>query len=303
MRGSRPARRASRAAAAMLVGMIAGGCTLGSAGSSSGASGLHAVVVSTSTWVGTSTVLIALEESDGSPAAASAAGVTARFSGPAAAPVVDVAGSIVRASGGQRDLVRFDASLPDPGRWQVAVSSGERSATTTVLVRDPGGVPVRGVAAPSVATPTANDVLFDYRQLTADPHPDPAFYGRSVAAALSDGVPFVFVLDSAGFRETPACGSALSILHRTAVAVPGPAIIHAEPYRTRMTAAGLALDPPDGPARLAAWSAAWGLDTAEFGTGSIPWVFVVAGDGVVQATFQGVMGSEEIAIAMADVAD
>ena len=301
MRVDHAGRATSLAIAATLLGVVVG-CGPSSSVPPADTSGLQAVVVSTSVWAGTSTVLVALEETDGSAIDPIATPVTARFSGPDAGTTVDAAGSIVRAPGGQRDLIRFDPTLAEAGRWQVAISSGGRQATTTIAVRDPGGVPVRGTAAPSVKTPTVNDVVFDFKQLTADPHPNPAFYGRSVAGALTDGVPFVFVLDSAGFLETPACGSALSILHRTAVDIPRLAVIHAEPYVTRYGGGSLTLDPPSGPPRLAPWSVAWGLDAPDLGTSSIPWVFVVAADGLVHAAFQGVMGSEEIAIAMADVA-
>jgi hypothetical protein len=309
MAGRGRVRRHPGAPAAILITAVAAavvGCSAGVApAASTDGSGLQAVVVTTSTWAGRATVLIALEEADGSPVGATPMPVTARFENPVAdaSRAVEATGRIVRPPGGQRDLVRFEATLPDPGRWQVTVATGTRHATTSLQVRDAAGLPVRGTAAPSVVTPTANDVLFDYAKLTPDPHPNPAFYGRSVAAALKAGLPFVLVLDSAGFLETPACGSALSILHRTALDVPGLTVIHVEPYLTRLAAGSLTLDPPDGPARLAPWSVAWGLDAPELGTGSIPWIFVVDADGVVHAVFQGVMGSEEIALAMADVRD
>lgn len=268
-------------------------------------SGLQAVVVSTSTWLGASTVLVALEEPDGSPVVPPEA-VSGRFVPPSGSgdPVAEVVadGALVRAPGGRRDLVRFDIALPSAGRWALTVRTGERWTTTTVSVRDPAGVPVRGDAAPASRTPTANDVLYDLTRLTADEHPNPAFYTRSVARAIDDGVPFALVLDSAGFLETPACGGALTVMHRLTSEIPSVAVIHAEPYATRDTGGELTLDPPGGPARLAAWSEEWGLGAAAFGTSSIPWVFVVDRDGVVRATFQGVMGSEEIAVALADVA-
>jgi hypothetical protein len=268
-------------------------------------SGLQAVVVSTSTWLGASTLLVALEEPDGAPVVPAGA-VSGRFVPPSGSgdPPADVAanGALVRPPGGRRDLVRFDTALPIAGRWSLTVRTGERWATTTVSVRDPAGVPVRGDAAPASRTPTANDVLYDLTRLTADEHPNPAFYTRSVARAIADGVPFALVLDSAGFLETPACGSALVVMHRLTSEIPSVAVIHAEPYATRDADGELTLDPIGGPARLATWSEEWGLGAASFGTGSVPWVFVVDRDGVVRATFQGVMGSEEIAVALADVA-
>ncbi len=293
------------------------GAPAGSATTSADASGLQAVVVSTASWVGATTVLVALEEPDGAPVDTAGLTTSGRFVGPAGeSPSADgtspaggvVEGRIVRPPGGYRDLVRFDVSLPTAGRWDVAISvrgstaAAERRAAATVVVRQGRGVPMRGETAPATSTPTGADVGSDLTRLTSDVHPIPAFYERSVADALAEGVPFAFVLDTTGFLETPACGGAMAIFHRVTTAVPTVAIIHAEPYATRQTGAGLALDPPTGPARLASWSLEWGLDDPEFGPASVPWVFVVDRRGVVQAVFQGVMGSEEVAIALADVA-
>jgi hypothetical protein len=304
MRGLRLGRLLLVALAATSLAACAGGTSTTPAPSAD-PSGLQAVVVSTSTWLGESTVLVALEEADGAPVVPAGA-VSGRFrppSGGGGLPAEVVAdGELIRPPGGRRDLVRFDVTLPSAGRWALTVCTGERWTTTTVSVRDPAGVPVRGDAAPASRTPTANDVLYDLTRLTADEHPNPAFYSRSVARSIADGVPFALVLDSAGFLETPACGSALVVMHRLTSEIPSVAVIHAEPYTTRDTGGTLTLDPPGGPARLAAWSEEWGLGAAAFGTGSIPWVFVVDRDGLVRATFQGVMGSEEIAVALADVA-
>ena len=173
---------------------------------------------------------------------------------------------------------------------------------TSFIVKEPAAVPTRGDRAPAVATPTLASVDDKIALLTSDTHPEPSFYERSVVDALDAGAPFVLILDSAGFRESEACGSALAIVHRLPDLDPSVALIHAEPFRTRIADGRLTLDPPDGPATLADWSAAWGIGDPGFGVDSVPWVFVVDRSGVVSATFQGVMGSEELAVALADVA-
>ena len=308
---------AKAAAIALVLGAVVLGCSGAPGGpvaQSPDPSGLQAVVVSTATWVGAATVLVALEEADGAPVDTAGLTVSGRFVGPAGeAPSGEgasgaVEGRIVRPPGGYRDLVRFDVSLPTAGRWDVAIAvrgstaAAERRAAASVVVRQAGDVPMRGEAAPATSTPTRADVGGDLARLTSDVHPIPAFYERSVADVLAEGVPFAFVLDTTGFLETPACGGAMTIFHRVSTVVPGVAVIHAEPFATRQTGAALTLDPPMGPARLASWSLEWGLDDPAFGPASVPWVFVVDRRGVVQAVFQGVMGSEEVAIALADVA-
>lgn len=276
-------------------------------------SGLQAVVVSTSIWSGDATILVALSEADATPIAGADLAVSARLAAPSVQPTDPIAvdGRFLRPNGGSRHLARFDVGLPVAGRWDLEVtiraavgSAGvaERRAVTAFTVKDPGDVPTRGDRAPAVATPTLASVDGSIALLTSDPHPEPSFYERSVVDALDAGVPFVLILDSAGFRESEACGSALAIVHGLPGLDPALVLIHAEPFRTRVADGRLTLDPPDGPAALADWSAAWGIADPAFGPASIPWVFVVNGDGLVTATLQGVMGSEELAVALADVA-
>lgn len=240
--------------------------------------------MSTSVWTGDAVVLVALSEADAAPIGGEGRAVSARFTAPPDASVatpVNVEGSFVRPAGGSRDLVRLDVRLPVAGRWSVEVTLGgaadgpgpaERWATTSLTVRDPGRVPTRGDVAPATATPTLASVGGDVALVTTDSHP------------------------------AAACGSALAIFHGLACSAPGVTMIHAEPFATRITAGRLTLDPPDGPAALADWSLAWGLDDPAFGIGSVPWVFVVDDSGIVTAAFQGVMGSEGLALALADVA-
>lgn len=276
-------------------------------------SGLQAVVVSTSIWPGDATILVALSEADATPIAGADLAVSARLA-TASAPSTDpiaADGRFVRPNGGSRDLVRFDVGLPAAGRWDLEVTirgavgsadSAVRRTVTSFIVKDPGGVPTRGDHAPAVATPTLASVDGDIALLTSDTHPEPSFYARSVVAALDANDPFALILDSAGFRESEACGSALAIVHGLPRIDPSITLIHAEPFRTRVADGHLTLDPPDGPATLTDWSVAWGIDAEAFGPASVPWVFVVDRTGVVAATFQGVMGSEELAVALADVA-
>jgi hypothetical protein len=307
-----PRQRAIWLLAPVLALGVAGCAAPGASPFTADQSGLQAVVVSTSVWPGDSTILVALSETDATPIDGADLAVSARLAAPLvppAAPVV-VDGRFVRPSGGSRDLARFDVAVPVAGLWDLEVTirgaAGSadavvRRAVTSFTVKDPGDVPTRGDRAPAVATPTLASVDGNIALLTSDTHPEPTFYERSVVDALDAGSPFVLILDSAGFRETEACGSALAIVHRLPGIDPSVTLIHAEPFRTRVVDAGLTLDPPDGPAALADWSVAWGIGDPAFGPGSIPWVFVVDGDGVVSAAFQGVMGSEELAVALADL--
>lgn len=266
---------------------------------------VQVVVVSTSVWAGEATVLVALADAANRPvggpdlatsAVFTPAGAGADGSGPAAAGILVP---------GDRPLYAFSASLPTPGRWHLVLSAtgvaGVLAGATELTVRDPGAVPSIGAAAPAAETPTAPDVGGDLTQLTSDPEAEAAFYQLSPADALRAGRPFAFVLDSAGFRETVACGGALALLHHLSHRYPQVAVIHAEPFVTSVRGGTLMLDPPDGPARLAPWSLAWGLGDPAHGTSSVPWIFVVGSDGRVRASFQGIIGSEELAHALDEV--
>ncbi|HEX6986984.1 MAG TPA: hypothetical protein VF170_16520, partial [Planctomycetaceae bacterium] len=49
-------------------------------------------------------------------------------------------------------------------------------------------------------------------------------------------------------------------------------------------------------------AAAWGLAGAPWGPRSMPWVFVVDGDGIVRAKAEGVMGSDDVDVILALIA-
>ncbi len=270
---------------------------------------LQVLVVSTSIWAGDATVLVALEGADNRSfevAGASLEATLTPLDAGGAAPV-HASGRFVRPEPDGRGLYRIDVRLPSAGRWRLDASVAGAGAaagagSAEFAVRDPGVVVRVGDRAPRARTPIAADVGVDLRRLTSDPQPEPSFYWLSVTDALAAGRPFALVLDSFRFRESQACGGALGVMRHLAPRFPTLSIIHAEPFVTRFDGAALTLDPATGPARLAPWSEAWGLGGPGLGPASVPWIFVVRADGRVGAVFQGVVGSEELALALADVA-
>lgn len=278
------------------------GTASGDASAAAAGNGLQVVVVSSSLWVGRGAILVVLEDAENRPVPLDGLTVTGRLQpeGP------ELVGRVIRPLAEGRRLVRFDAEFDAPGRLtlevEAAAANGQvRAGQASFEVRDPGDVPAPGRPALPTRTPTAFDVASMLARLTSDPIPERSFYWLSPAEAIEAGQPFALILDSFGFRETQACGGALGIMHHLAPRFPSVAVIHVEPYATRWTGEALALDPPGGPARLASWSAEWGLGDERFGTQSVPWVFVVAADGRVHAVFQGIMGTDELATALGDV--
>jgi hypothetical protein len=75
---------------------------------------------------------------------------------------------------------------------------------------------------------------------------------------------------------------------------PDVAFIHVEPYRYSIVTDTPILDGTIEDPPLAAASPGWGYRRSPWGSRSMPWVFVVDGEGVVRAKYQGVMGSADL---------
>ena len=316
MRGSRRLARHRWVVVAALVvvtGSLAG-CT-GAAGPSGIASpsagapaatpsmAIQPVLASTQAWPGRNRILLTVEDTANQPLTGPDLAVRATFhelAGGASPAALAVAGTFVRVVSGGRGLIELDVDLPRAGRWRLdleATPPGGSPLTgwTELEVRPDGATPPIGSPAPSVDTPTVRDVGGDFARITSDPIPDRSLYWLSAAEALAAGKPFVLVLDSFRFKETQSCGGALGLVRHLGETFPTIAFINVEPYLTTVAGGALALDPPGGPGRLAAWSEAWGIEAA-------PWVFVVDGEGFVRAKFSGVLGTEELRAALRAVA-
>jgi hypothetical protein len=114
--------------------------------------------------------------------------------------------------------------------------------------------------------------------LTTSTKPDPALYRTSVAEAIEAGDPLVVTFATPKYCTSRTCGPVVDVVSevRRRHADAGIRFVHAEIYRGN--------DPtqPENP-----WITAWKLP-------SEPWVFVVDGDGVVQARFEGTVSVREL---------
>jgi hypothetical protein len=284
------------------------------------ASDLQATLVSRSLWPGPGTVLLALEDASNAPvggtdvrvrvAVAGSVGPAGSGASGSMAPAGDVtqardaplywiAARYERLAADGRGLYAADVVLPGPGEVTLVVEATAfgvaHRTTATARVRDPGKTPAVGSPAPRADTPTFASAGGDLALVTTDPVPDRRLYWISVPQAIAMRRPFVLVLDSFAFRPSPACGGALGIVHHLADEYPSVSFIHAEAWATRAVDGRLAAAPPGGPLRPAAWSAAWGAESA-------PWIFVVDASGVVRAKFSGIVGTDEVRAAIRSVA-
>jgi protein SCO1/2 len=196
-------------------------------------------------------------------------------------------------------------NIPWPGGWGLEVTAsdanGERWIGRIALeALDPGGTAALGQPAPSIRTPTAADFGGDPTWVTTDPLPDPRLFSTSTADALAAGQPFVLIVDSYRFKVTSVCGTALflgkGLLDRWDDSV---VFIHHEPFRFTVVTTEPVLEGTLAAPHLTEAAEAWGVGAAPWGSHSMPWKFVVDGDGIVRAKYQGVIGSADIDVMLA----
>jgi hypothetical protein len=185
---------------------------------------------------------------------------------------------------GERGVYVTKASFDHAGEWGAEVSiEGEgidERLRGSFLVKEKGTTPGIGDAAPSVDTPTSEDVD-DLSEISTDTHPDPRFYQLSVEEALSSNKPFVLTFATPKFCQTAVCGPTLDVVKDVARDFPRMTFIHVEPYKDLSNIGEVV------PAVVK-----WGLK-------SEPWVFVVDERGDVRAKFEGVLGKRELRQALA----
>jgi hypothetical protein len=83
---------------------------------------------------------------------------------------------------------------------------------------------------------------------------------------------------------------------------PGVAFIHLEPYVYSLVSGSPVLDGDISNPKLSAIARSWGLGYGAWGPASVPWVFIVDGNGIVQAKYTGVMGTDDIDVLLAEIA-
>jgi hypothetical protein len=196
--------------------------------------------------------------------------------------------------------------IPTPGWWRLTVSATPGavtlSGTADVAVLDQGASARIGSAAPTIHTPTLDDVGGDARRVTTDPIPDLRLYRHSTSDALTAHTPFVLVLDSTKFRVTTACGKALIMARYLQDRWPAIPFIHHEPFRYTVVTDTPVLEGTLAEPHLTDVADAWGIGGDPWGPLSMPWVFVVDGNGIVRAKYQGIMGSDDVDVIVALIA-
>ncbi|HEX5590813.1 MAG TPA: SCO family protein [Candidatus Limnocylindrales bacterium] len=257
-------------------------------------------IVSSSIWArGASPVIFGLRGPEGQ-LAADAGTVTVQVRDPAGNPVgPEVRANAVQPTGVEDTSFVAFVDLPTPGWWRLAVEARApggpvRTGSISVPALDPGATAPLGAPAPTIATPTLDDVDGEAVRITTDPLPELRLSRTSTAEALAAGEPFVLVVDSVRFKVTPACGKAVSLAKYLVNRWPDVPFIHLEPYAYDVVTTEPVIRGSLSTPSLVEAADAWGVGGAPWGVGSMPWVFIVDGDGTVVAKYQGVVGSADI---------
>jgi hypothetical protein len=201
--------------------------------------------------------------------------------------------------------VSYVATLPiaAPGAWRLEVSTTVAGVThvgsAVIDALDQGTTAAIGAPAPGIRTPTIADVGGVARAVTTDPAPDLRLSQTSTADALAAHKPFALVVDSTRFKVSPACGRAIVMARYLLDRWRDVSFIHLEPYRYSVVSDTAILEATLLDPILTDPAAAWGVGGDPWGPRSMPWVFVVDGDGIVRAKYQGVMGTDDVDVILA----
>jgi protein SCO1/2 len=214
---------------------------------------------------------------------------------PSLAPV-EVSGMFIWVVRGGKAAYVAEMTLPRAGGYDATITldgPGGRigSGDFTLVAREQSPTPPIGSQAPSVRTPIAADVGGNLRLISSDVFPDPRFYEHSVDELLAAHEPFVFTIYSPAFCPTTACGPLLRYMKEMISEFPGITFVHAEPYVMRDLGGRIQPVYEGGRYAWAPWSVAYGIPVE-------PYVFVVDANGTIVASFELIVGSDEIRAAI-----
>lgn len=183
----------------------------------------------------------------------------------------------------------FDAT----GAWGLEIQMTEPGAQTQtnrlrVEVVPEATTPAVGSAAFPSKNLTARDVP-ELKQLTSDSRPDPELYQLTIADALAAKKPFLVAFSTPGFCETAVCAPNLQVIKQLKETFNDRVnFIHVEvyPYPFTESVQEQRLVPAMGEWKLA----------------SEPWTFLVDGQGVIQAKYEGGITFAELEPALTQLA-
>ena len=176
------------------------------------------------------------------------------------------------------------ATFVHPGLWglEILVQQGDRPVETARLrvnVLEVSPTPMPGALAPRSRNLIASDVS-DIRQIDSSEPPDPRLHQTRIADAIAQGTPQVIVFATPKFCTSRVCGPMVDMV-RTLLPTYGRqvAFIHQEIWQA------------GSPQKLSPTVEEWNLR-------SEPWIFVVDGQGMIRAKFEGLTTRRELEAAV-----
>lgn len=183
-----------------------------------------------------------------------------------------------------RGIYVTQVTFPQPGPWGLEVvahqEDGARdTARVTVTVLEASRTVALGAAAPRSHNLIASDVA-DLRQIDTSQPPDPRLHQVRIVDAIAQGRPQVLVFATPQFCHSRMCGPVVEIVRRL---LP----VYAE--RVVFTHQEIWQD----------FAAQQPFPTVqEWHLPSEPWIFVVDGEGIIRAKFEGLVTVREVEAAL-----
>jgi hypothetical protein len=183
-----------------------------------------------------------------------------------------------------RGLYVAPLSFSRAGTWGIEILGHQKDgshevARTAVTVLDTSQTPAVGSAAPRSRNPIASDVK-DLRQIDTSARPDPRLHQIRIADAIEQRKPQLIVFATPQFCTSRMCGPVVDIV-RTLLPTYGKrvAFTHQEIWQ----------DFADK--KIFPTVEEWRLFTE-------PWIFVVDGQGIIRAKFEGLVTLRELEAAL-----
>jgi hypothetical protein len=173
------------------------------------------------------------------------------------------------------------------GKWGVELvarqpDGSSETARLTVVVRETPTTPAVGSPAPRSRNLIASDVK-DLRQISTSESPDPRLHQTRIADAIAKSRPQLIVFATPQFCTSRMCGPVVEIV-RTLLPTYGKRVVftHQEIWQDFATK------------KVFSTIEEWRLE-------SEPWIFIVDGQGMIRARFEGLVTARELETALQNV--
>ncbi len=174
-----------------------------------------------------------------------------------------------------------------PGNWGVELVARQpdglsETARLTVIVRETPTTPAVGSPAPRSRNLIASDVQ-DLRRIDTSQRPDHRLHQTRIADAIAMGKPQLIVFATPQFCTSRMCGPVVDIV-RTLLPAYGKrvAFTHQEIWQDFATKKVF-------------------LTFEEWRLQSEPWIFIVDGQGIIRARFEGLVTARELETALQNI--